>query len=100
MHSTRNQRTLSGAPFAFENPTTGPSKVKPYNHLHLTGSLTISGHTLKCGILLILPDSPIHREVNTLVDTGSLTINYVSSNVALHPGLLAKEAHTARAIRS
>ena len=88
---------LSGAPFAFEHTkknTDGATKGKPINYLHQTGSLTISGHTLKCGILLT-PDSPIHREVKTLVDTGSLTLNYVSPTVA--SWLTSKGAHTARA---
>ena len=52
--------------------------------------------TLKCRIPLT-PDSPIHREVNTLVDTGSLTLNYASPNVA--SWLTSKGAHTARATR-
>jgi len=69
--------TLSGKPFQF-----APEPRKQGKHyLNATRSFTAEGHTLKCGI--IINDShPIHREIDCLIDTGALTLNYISRNVA------------------
>jgi hypothetical protein len=69
--------TLSGKPFQFALEPRKQGK----HYLNATRSFTAEGHTLKCGI--IINDShPIHREIDCLIDTGALTLNYISRNVA------------------
>ena len=67
-------QTLSGASFDFERPESKKGK-------NILLSFKSTGHTLKCGIILN-EKSPIRREVDAMVDTGSLTLNYVSLEVA------------------
>ena len=91
-------QSLSGAEFAFEYNASGTTKGKPHtiNPLHVTRSFTATGNTLKCGISLN-PDSSVCREVTSLVDTGSLTLNYVSPTIAAW--LTSQGASTERATK-
>ena len=68
--------TLSGNPFQFSHEPKNKG-----NDIYSTRSFTAEGHTLKCGII-INHFHPIHREIDCLIDTGALTLNYISRNVA------------------